>query len=110
MSRTYIGQITETVNAVTAACGPVLLYGENIDTVVGVNVVGMRRAGLSHAQIDAVREAFKVVFRDNLVLPAALAALERDLGGVDVVAELIAFLRQSHRGISPMRGRLRDAA
>jgi len=89
---------------------PPFVIQQNIDTVVGVNVIGMRRAGLSHTQIDAVRQAFKVLFRDNLVLPAALALLERDLGQVDVVAEMISFLRQSHRGINPMRGRLREAA
>jgi UDP-N-acetylglucosamine acyltransferase len=89
---------------------PPFVIQQNIDTVVGVNVVGMRRAGLSHTQIDAVRQAFKVLFRDNMVLPAALARLERELAGVDVVEEMVTFLRQSHRGISPMRGRLRDAA
>jgi UDP-N-acetylglucosamine acyltransferase len=89
---------------------PPFVIQQNIDTVVGINVIGMRRAGLTHAQIDAVRHAFKVLFRDNMVLPAALALLERELGNVDVVAELITFLRQSHRGINPMRGRVRDAA
>jgi len=44
------------------------------------------------------------------VLPAAVARIERDLGQVAAVAELVGFLRQSHRGICPMRGRLRDAA
>jgi UDP-N-acetylglucosamine acyltransferase len=97
------------VSATTKDIPPFVIQ-QNIDTVVGVNVVGMRRAGLSHAQIDAVREAFKVLFRSNLVLPAALAQLEEELGHVDVVAEMIAFLRGSHRGISPMRGRSRDAA
>jgi UDP-N-acetylglucosamine acyltransferase len=89
---------------------PPFIIQQNIDTVVGINVIGMRRAGLGHAQIDAVRHAFKVLFRDNMVLPAALVQLECDLGHVDVVAEMIAFLRQSHRGINPMRGRIRDAA
>ncbi len=89
---------------------PPFVIQQNIDTVVGVNVIGMRRAGLSHAQIDAVRHAFRVLFRDNMVLPAALALLERDLGHVDAVAEMIAFLRQSHRGINPMRRRSHDAA
>ena len=89
---------------------PPFVIQQNIDTVVGINVVGMRRAGLSHAQIDAVRQAFRVLFRENMVLPAALAALERDLGHVDVVAEILAFLRQSHRGINPMRGRYHEAA
>lgn len=97
------------VSATTKDIPPFIIQ-QGIDTVVGVNVVGMRRAGLTHAQIDAVREAFRVLFRANMVLPAALAQLELELGQVDVVAEMIAFLRQSHRGISPMRGRQRDAA
>lgn len=31
-TKTYIGQIIEQINLVTDSCGPVLLYGENIDT------------------------------------------------------------------------------
>jgi UDP-N-acetylglucosamine acyltransferase len=88
---------------------PPFVIQQNIDTVVGVNVIGMRRAGFNHTQVDAVRQAFKTLFRENMVLPAALARIERELGHVDVVAELVSFLRQSHRGISPMRGRMRDA-
>ena len=52
---------------------PPFIIQQGIDTVAGINVVGMRRAGLSFAQIDAVREAFRVLFRANMVLPAALA-------------------------------------
>jgi UDP-N-acetylglucosamine acyltransferase len=88
---------------------PPFVTQQNIDTVVGINVVGMRRAGLRHEQINAVRVAFRILFRDGLVLPAALAKLERELGSVDVVAELIAFLRGSPRGINSMRSRGRGA-
>jgi len=38
---TYISQIIEQVNAVTEHCGPVLLYGENIDT--GSRIAGLAR-------------------------------------------------------------------
>jgi hypothetical protein len=38
MTITYIKQIIDQVNGVTADCGPILLYGENIDT-------GSRRPG-----------------------------------------------------------------
>jgi hypothetical protein len=34
-----------------------------------------------------------------MVVPAALAHMERDLGGVPEVAEMIAFIRASSRGI-----------
>ena len=43
---------------------------ENI--VVGVNVVGMRRLGIPTANIDAVRRAFHVLYRDGYSVPAAL--------------------------------------
>ena len=41
MTKTYIGQILESVNSVTEQCGPVLLYGENIDT--GSRIAGLAR-------------------------------------------------------------------
>ena len=40
-SDTYIGQILEQVNRVTENCGPILLYGENIDT--GSRIGGLAR-------------------------------------------------------------------
>lgn len=41
MSATYIGHILGEVNKVTTRCGPVLLYGENIDT--GSRIAGLAR-------------------------------------------------------------------
>lgn len=41
MTSTYISQITEQINSVTERCGPVLLYGENIDT--GSRIAGLAR-------------------------------------------------------------------
>ena len=41
MTSTYIKQILDQVNLVTAGCGPVLLYGENIDT--GSRIAGLAR-------------------------------------------------------------------
>jgi UDP-N-acetylglucosamine acyltransferase len=66
----------------------------------GVNVVGMRRAGISHAGIDAVRRAFHIIYRSGLTLPQALAQLDGELGKVAEVAEMISFIRASTRGIS----------
>jgi UDP-N-acetylglucosamine acyltransferase len=77
---------------------PPFIIQQNIDSVVGVNVVGMRRAGIDHAQINAVRQAFRVLFREGRVLPQALLALERDHAGVPAVREMVTFLRQARRG------------
>lgn len=89
---------------------PPFIIQQNIDTVVGVNIVGMKRAGMSAAQINGVRRAFRLLFRQGLVLPEALSRTEQELAGNDAVAEMIAFIRQSRRGINPMRARGRDAA
>ncbi len=79
---------------------PPFVVQQGINSVVGVNVVGMRRAGLSAAQIDAVRRAFHVIWRQGLALPTALARVEQELGEVDVAAELVSFIRRSARGIN----------
>lgn len=89
---------------------PPFVVQQYIDTVVGVNVIGMRRAGLSHDQIQAVRQAFRILFRDGLPLSSAMARLEKDLGAVDVVQEMITFLQECPKGINFMRGRVRNAA
>jgi UDP-N-acetylglucosamine acyltransferase len=89
---------------------PPFIIQQGIDTTSGVNVIGMRRAGMAQEQINAVRDAFRILFREGLPLPAAIAKLERHLGDSDVVREMITFLHGAHKGVCPMRGRLRDEA
>ena len=89
---------------------PPFVVQQYIDTVVGINVIGMRRAGLSQEQINAVRQAFRILFREGLTLSAAMARLEQELGAVDVVQEIIIFLQHCPKGINFMRGRGREAA
>jgi UDP-N-acetylglucosamine acyltransferase len=81
-----------------------------IDNVVGINVIGMRRAGMSNEQINAVKGAFSILYRQKLTLPAAVAKVEAELGHVDAVDEMLRFLRKCSKGISPMRGRLMEEA
>jgi len=83
---------------------PPFFICEGRNRVVGVNVVGMKRAGLSHDQINAVREAYRILFLQRKVVPAAVQQIERALGGIDAVAELLAFVRGSKRGIILLSG------
>jgi UDP-N-acetylglucosamine acyltransferase len=86
----------------------VTLQGANC--LVGINVVGMRRAGLSNDQINAVRRAFHLLFYDGVVGAQALVRVQAELGHVDVVAEMIDFIRNSPRGIGHTRERGRIAS
>jgi UDP-N-acetylglucosamine acyltransferase len=79
---------------------PPFIIQQHINCVVGVNVVGMRRAGLTTAEIDAVRKAYHIIWRQGLSLPNALARTEADLGQFEPVAQMIRFIRASARGIN----------
>src|SRR5207253_2514591 len=79
---------------------PPFLIQQRINTVMGINVIGMRRAGMTHEQIHAMRRAYHIMYKSRKVISVALAEMERELGGIDVVAEFVKFVRSSKRGIS----------
>jgi UDP-N-acetylglucosamine acyltransferase len=79
---------------------PPFIIQQRINCVVGVNVVGMRRAGIPQAHIEAIRRAFHLLYRTDSLLPQALARIEAELGDVPEVAEFVGFIRASSRGIN----------
>ena len=95
-------------NSATGKDIPPFVIQQGLDNVSGVNIVGMKRAGMSREQISAVRRAFRMLFREGLVLPAAMAKMERDLGDVDVIQEMLTFLRGCSKGINVMRNRFHE--
>jgi UDP-N-acetylglucosamine acyltransferase len=77
-------------------------------TLLGVNAIGMRRAGFSPDDIRVAREAFRILYRSDLMLSTAIERLAAELGSHPIAAEMLQFIRGSRRGI--MRSsRHRDA-
>jgi UDP-N-acetylglucosamine acyltransferase len=68
--------------------------------VVGLNTIGMQRAGMDEDQVGRVKQAFKIFFRSNLQAAEALAKLEAELGGFPEVAHFLAFVKASKRGVT----------
>jgi UDP-N-acetylglucosamine acyltransferase len=80
--------------------------------VVGMNRIGLRRAGFDAARIDALGAAFRILFRTRTNLRLAMARVEEKVRSPDV-EYLLAFIRASARGVTqgPPRGRrVADAA
>jgi len=73
---------------------------QNMNRVCGVNVVGMRRAGVTNAEINAVRRVFRMIYVEKLLVPAAMMRAEAEFGTLPAVRELIDFVRSSKRGVS----------
>lgn len=67
--------------------------------VIGPNVVGLTRRGFSREVIQAIKEAFRFIYRDGLNRTQALERVENDVEPFDEIKELVAFYRHSTRGV-----------
>jgi len=68
------------------------------NTVMGLNVIGLRRVGFSPADRQALKQAFDLLYRGGMGVSAALASIE-GLPENPAVLELLEFVRNSRRGI-----------
>ena len=65
-----------------------------------INKVGMERNGVSEEAQAALRQAYKILFRDGLTTSNALARIESELPPLPEVKHLMQFVRGSERGIT----------
>ena len=65
-----------------------------------INKTGMERNGISEEAQSALRQAYKILFREGLTVSNALAKVEKELPALPEVGTLIQFVRASERGIS----------
>ena len=77
---------------------PFFLYSDFDIAAKGLNLVGVRRAGFTHLEIAALKQAYKLLYRSGLKLDQALARIETELPG-EHTRHLVSFIRASKRGI-----------
>lgn len=68
------------------------------NTVIGLNVVGMRRAGIGSEERLALKRAIKVLYQSNLIISEAVEHLEQESTSA-LVLEVCQFIKASKRGI-----------
>lgn len=92
--------ITGGISKIVQDIPPFTIVDGNPATVRGVNQVGLQRRGFSDKDIRALRTAYKKLFlkKDNN-LTEAVKALDPSLAENPVVAELLAFIEKSERGV-----------
>jgi UDP-N-acetylglucosamine acyltransferase len=79
---------------------PYMLADGNPATTRTINKVGLERNGVSEESQSALKHAYKILFRDGLTIPNALAKIESDLPPLPELRHLTEFVRASERGIS----------
>lgn len=64
-----------------------------------VNKVGLERRGISEEAQAAIKRAYKILFRDGLLVAKAVSRIEAELPQLPEIAHLLHFVRTSERGL-----------
>jgi UDP-N-acetylglucosamine acyltransferase len=78
-------------------------------TLRAINSIGLRRAGIKTAAISALRRAFVALFGERQNLKLAIERLESSGPLSSEVAEMLAFIRASTRGVAFGPRQVREA-
>jgi UDP-N-acetylglucosamine acyltransferase len=68
--------------------------------VYGLNLIGLRRNGMSRQSIKQLNHAFKVLFNSGLLIKHALEKIKEETKSCSEVSYLVEFIERSRRGIS----------
>ncbi len=84
---------------------PPFCVARDNNTLCGLNIVGLRRAGLDAGERLALKRAYTRLFRSHRAQRDALASVRTELGGFPPVTELVDFVAASRRGVCGDEGR-----
>lgn len=97
---------------VNADVPPYVLAEGNPAMAHGINVIGLRRAGLSVADRRLLQDAYRLLYRSGLAPHRAVERIRQELPGAAPVTSLLDFIASARRGIcgaAPRGGAALDA-
>lgn len=77
---------------------PYMVVGGRPGIVLGINVVGLRRAGFSAAVREEIKSAYKLLYRSGLNVTQAVEEIKKSFKSAEV-QHLVNFVETSKRGI-----------
>jgi UDP-N-acetylglucosamine acyltransferase len=77
---------------------PFFMYADYNIAAKGLNLVGLKRAGFSASDVQALKKAYRVLYRSGLKLEDALKRIEEEIP-TEYARHLVNFIRSSERGI-----------
>src|SRR5688500_1166510 len=79
---------------------PFMLADGNPAETRTINKVGMERNGVSAEAQNALKQSYRILFREGLTISKALERIEAELPPLPEIKHLVDFIRRSSRGIS----------
>lgn len=86
-------------SAIVQDVPPYVMVGGNVAEARGINIEGLKRRGLDGDALQAVRRAYKIIYRSGLKLNQAVEQLQPLAAESEQVATMAAFLQSTSRGI-----------
>lgn len=87
-------------SAVSKDLPPYTLCEGNRATTHGLNVIGLKRAGFSEEAIEALKQAYRLIFRTRTPINDALDQVRAQVPQTPEVRHLIEFIENSARGVA----------
>ena len=79
---------------------PYVIGGRHPVIYAGLNIVGLRRRGFTNETIEAIHNAYRIIYQNGLNVSQAIAALKEDpISQTPEVQYIINFVETSERGI-----------
>ncbi|MEW6333065.1 MAG: acyl-ACP--UDP-N-acetylglucosamine O-acyltransferase [Thermodesulfobacteriota bacterium] len=92
-------------SAVTKDIPPYVMAAGNYARLFGLNLIGLKRRGFSDEAIQALKTAYRIVFRSSLLLSAAIDKIEKEVADLPEIRTFLDFIRKSERGICRQTGK-----
>jgi len=86
-------------SAITQDIPPYVMVGGRPTRPHGINSVGMERNGKSPEVIRQIRQAYKILYKNNMRLEDAIEEMEGMAGESNELSNMVSFLRNVTRGI-----------
>lgn len=78
---------------------PYVMIGREPAAYCGLNIVGLRRRGFSAESIEAIHNAYRLIYQGGLNTTDALAKIEAEMELTPEIKYILDFVRNSQRGI-----------
>jgi len=78
---------------------PFVSAAGNRAKLYGLNQVGLRRRGFPAETIEALKKAYRIVFRSSLLLTEALDKVKKEVAPLPEVEAFVSFIEKAPRGI-----------
>jgi UDP-N-acetylglucosamine acyltransferase len=86
-------------SAVVKDVPPYAMAQGNHAKLFGLNLIGLKRRNFSEKTIKALKDAYRIIFRSDLLLEAALKKAQDEVEDIPEVNHFIKFIKESTRGV-----------